>query len=439
MGRHPLCFRFRSVLALGRARAGRLARLAALGVAIGSLVAQCDPYWLPGAGVPGVGGPVNAVATLSNGDIIAGGVFAIAGDAACDNIARWNGSSWSALGTGVTGGGPGAFAAQVAALVTLPNGDLVVGGEFTFAGGVACRHIARWNGSAWTPLGAGMLGTTGAVALAPTVTALAVMPNGDVVAGGRFTFAGGVAASGIARWNGSSWAPLGAGMTSPFAVVRALTTLPNGDLVAAGSFTTAGGIACNHIARWDGVAWSALGVGVDDAVEAVVTLANGDVVAGGAFLTAGGLPCRSIARWDGSTWSPLGSGITGIAGPDQPGVRALTTLPGGALVAGGRFDLAGGVPCSGIASWSGSTWSALGGGVDGAVSSLAPSSTGGLFVGGEFLTAGGAVSNHIARWNGVAWAAMGTGTFGWLRALATLPNGDLVAGGALASVGGVPC
>jgi hypothetical protein len=39
--------------------------------------------------------------------------------------------NWSALGTGTNG--------QVQALTTLPNGDLVLGGFFTSAGGVAAN------------------------------------------------------------------------------------------------------------------------------------------------------------------------------------------------------------------------------------------------------------------------------------------------------------
>ena len=43
---------------------------------------------------------------------------------------------------------------------------------------------------------------------------------------------------------------------------------PNGDLIAAGSFTTAGGVTVNRIARWDGSTWSALGTGMNNSVYA---------------------------------------------------------------------------------------------------------------------------------------------------------------------------
>jgi len=120
----------------------------------------------------------------------------------------------------------------------MPTGDLVAGGGFTTAGGVAANRIARWNGSAWSALGSGMNGE---------VTALAVMPNGDLVAGGWFTTAGGVPANRVARWNGSAWSALGSGMND---WVYALAVMPSGDLLAGGNFTTAGGVAASRIARF---------------------------------------------------------------------------------------------------------------------------------------------------------------------------------------------
>lgn len=35
------------------------------------------------------------------------------------------------------------------------NGDLLAVGSFTIAGDVACNSIARWHGGAWQPIGAG--------------------------------------------------------------------------------------------------------------------------------------------------------------------------------------------------------------------------------------------------------------------------------------------
>src|SRR4030095_8157977 len=102
---------------------------------------------------------------------------------------------------------------------------LVVGGEFTIAGTALANRIAACDPvtGAWSALGSGMNGSF--------VYALATLPNGDLVAGGHLTTAGGVSANYIARWNGTSWSALGSGTNGN---VYALTTLPNGDLVAGG-------------------------------------------------------------------------------------------------------------------------------------------------------------------------------------------------------------
>ena len=81
-----------------------------------------------------------------------------------------------------------------------------------------------------------------------------MLANGDLVAGGTFWAAGGVAAKHVARWNGQNWFGFGSGMSHP---VHALAALPNGDVVATGDFTTAGGVAANHLARWNGTGWQA--------------------------------------------------------------------------------------------------------------------------------------------------------------------------------------
>ncbi|HEX6810549.1 MAG TPA: hypothetical protein VF384_02895, partial [Planctomycetota bacterium] len=371
-------------------------------------------------------GSVGALATLPNGDLVAGGLFTTAGGVSANNIARWNGTSWSALGSGMNN--------AVYACTALPNGDLVAAGSFTTAGGVSVNRIARWNGTSWTALGSGL-------SLPPfggTVSALAVLANGDLVAGGSFTIAGGVSANSIARWDGTSWTALGSGMSLPppySAVVHVLVVLANGDLVAAGGFTTAGGVSANNIARWNGTSWSALGSGMTNgSVGALATLPNGDLAAGGPFTTAGGVSANYTARWNGTSWSALGSGM-------NSDVRTLTTLPNGDLVAGGLFRTAGVVGADRIARWNGTSWSALSSGMNGSVGALTSLPNGDLVVGGGFTVAEGVSANCMARWDGTNWSALGSGISGpasrFVHAMAVLPNGDVVAGGEFTTAGGV--
>jgi hypothetical protein len=138
------------------------------------------------------------------------------------------------------------------AVEALPGGGFVVGGFFVEAGGVPAESIAQWTGQAWKPLGAGL--RPDKTSQYAEVIDLAVLPNGDIVAAGLFAFAGDVAARNIARWNGSSWFPLGSGIGG---IPRALAVLPNGHLVVAGQILSAGGVPVNNIARWDGASWHA--------------------------------------------------------------------------------------------------------------------------------------------------------------------------------------
>jgi hypothetical protein len=133
------------------------------------------------------------------------------------------------------------------------------------------------------------------------VNAIVVIGD-DVYAGGRFSLAGGVAASRIARWNGSSWSPLGAGILgSGNFSVSGLAEI-GGNIYASGNFTNAGGVMVNRVAQWDGADWSALGSGLTRSFSSVTVNALGtrgnDLFAGGSIEYAGGKPSFLFARWN---------------------------------------------------------------------------------------------------------------------------------------------
>ena len=131
------------------------------------------------------------------------------------------------------------------------NGDCYVGGSFTCLASVAANRIAKWDGSSWSPLGAGLNNSVRALAWRGT----------NLYAGGTFTNAGGIAATGIARWDGTSWLPVGSGMGGASSYVYALAVIGT-DLYVGGSFTQAGGVPASAIAKWDGSHWSALSAGI---------------------------------------------------------------------------------------------------------------------------------------------------------------------------------
>ncbi|MFO0491982.1 MAG: GC-type dockerin domain-anchored protein, partial [bacterium] len=134
----------------------------------------------------------------------------------------------------------------------------------------------------------------------------------------------------ILRYNAVSntWSPLGSGLQGVDIEVRSLAVLPSGDLIAGGNFTTVGGITANSIARYNPASdsWSALGLGLDStypdftpSVHAVAALPGGDVLASGSFDLAGGVPAELIARY-----RPLGTPAPVITAQPMP---QTTTCP----------------------------------------------------------------------------------------------------------------
>lgn len=375
--------------------------------------------------------PQVAALAVSDGNLYAGGYFETIGGALMNHIAKWNGTTWTALSSGLDAGNPGTFANISALAVSSTN--LYAGGNFTRAGDRPANNIAMWDGNNWTPLGTG-LGR--AISSYPAVTALTVSGS-DLYAGGNFTAADRTAVNYIARWNGSNWSALGTGLNNN---VHALAVAGT-DLYAGGVFTIAGGSTANRIAKWNGNAWSPLGTGMDNHVEALA-VSGSDLYAGGIFNTAGGRTVNHIAKWNGSTWTNLAGGLNSI-------VSALA-VSGGNLYAGGSFSTASntnGIPftVNCIAKWNGTNWSALGSGMSGSgmyVFALAISSNY-VYAGGRFTMAGGIPANHIARWDGTNWSALGPG-LGFDPFNATIPvyalllrGNILYAGGSFTNAGNV--
>jgi hypothetical protein len=207
-----------------------------------------------------------------------------------------------------------------------------------------------------------------------------------------FSNAGGGPASKIARWNGSAWSPLGLGLNGPVWSLAVSGT----NLYVGGSFTLATNankatVTVNRIALWNGNSWSQLGVGMGGSAVRVFAVDGGILYAGGTFTNAGGLAATNIAKWNGSAWSSLGLGL-------NKSISSLVVSRGD-LYAGGSFDLIGGVMATNLARWDGVCWSAMGSGVDGSVKALTADGAGQLFVGGSFYWAGNKLSPYIAQAN----------------------------------------
>ncbi len=202
----------------------------------------------------GLDGPVRAIAVLGN-DVFAGGNFTNAGNITVNGLAKWDGTNWSAVGGGLaqTNASPAVYSLAV------HGNDLYIGGSFSSAGGVDARNIAKWNGTSFSRLGSeniynGVNGNVNALAFGGI----------DLFVGGNFQTAynssnSTAQSSNIVRWNGTAWSPLGSGIDG-----SVYSFVTNGaDLFVGGNFTSASGVPANSVAKWNGSSWSALGAGLN--------------------------------------------------------------------------------------------------------------------------------------------------------------------------------
>jgi len=366
-----------------------------------------------------VGADKTVLAVVSKGsNIYFGGSFSIIGNTFANNIVKWDGSTWHALGSGV--GCNVSPKADVCALACDNSGNIYAGGRFDIAGGISANHVAKWNGSSWSPLGSGTAGP---------VTALVCDNSGNLYTNGWFDTTGSAYNDYIAKWNGSTWSRLCNGLND-YSYVYALAIDNSGNLYAGGVFDSIGGMTARNIAKWNGNIWAALGSGLDSSVFALSFDNSGNLYAAGFFDSAGGVVAKSIAKWNGSTWSAFGSGMNGP-------VDAIAIDNSNNLYAGGLFDTAGGVAANRAAKWNGSSWTALGSGMNkntyGTFHAFTIDNSGNLFAGGDFDSISGIAALNIAKWNGSAWSAVcvgiGSGRSDYVASMVINNSGDLYAGG----------
>lgn len=386
----------------------------------------------------GLNSAVRSIVIDSSNNLYVGGDFTTAGGTTANYIAKWNGSAWSAVGTGTD------LDLYVNALAI--NGtDLYVGGSFSTFGGAVGDYIQKWNGSTWSAMDVGTDGDVNALAVDST--------NNILYVGGAFTAIGlaASAANRVAKWDlvGNAWSATSFNDTNPFNTVNSLALDGVGNLYAGGIFITVGGISAKKIARWDGSAWFALGsaTGTGIPVNGVnSTSSNGinaivvksvtdygspyyysDLFIGGSFskiANSSAPTANNVAEWNGWNSSFLingsftGSVLTSVLDTSSNNgvnsrVNALaldnTTDPTNRkLYVGGTFTALGSsAGTQGTARYEldNNRWSRLGG--DGAnapsgVNALAVDQDGNVYAGGSFSVAGKNAAGTTVTANNIA-------------------------------------
>jgi hypothetical protein len=371
-----------------------------LGAALNGSTWQSIGSGFDGSGYCGIGEP---------NDLLVGGDFTHnPANAPFSHLARWDGNAWYPVGAGTV--------SNVLAMAHY-GGRLVLGGTFhqSTLGDPEANNIVAWDGDRFTSYGAGVDDQVNA--LCSYTFGSHINQTNELVAGGYFLHADGVAANGIARWDqgltvigNPVWKPMGNGFDSAVQAIERCTLNGTANTYAAGWFSWSGSTFLGHIGRWNpssgpSGAWESMGGGTDGPIYALKYF-NGYLYAGGAFSHAGTALTGGLARWDGTSWSACGGFFNGT-------IYALEVF-NGALAIGGSFPGTNNSP--NLAAYNGSTYFTFGtGGTSGTVTALHAMGTK-LYVGGVFETTGGFPVRNVALWDG-AWHDVYAGTDGTVYCL----------------------
>ena len=285
----------------------------------------------------GFNGAVRSIVLQGGGQLVVGGSFTTYKDAIANRIVRL--SADGATDTAFAGAIGTGFNGQVNSLVQIPDGRIVAGGTFTTLNGVSSNRIARILGAGSPDLGfATLQGFNG------TVTALAVQPDGRIVAGGSFTTFAGNSSSGIARVNvdGSFDTGFAVG-TGLGGSANALLVQSDGKIVVGGAFGTFNDYSQGNIARLnsDGSLDFGFqsGVGFNNTVNSLALQADGRIVVGGSFGTFNTARRGTLARLatNGTLDPSLGARFAIDASVATP-TGLLFNQDGSLLLLGTRFD-----------------------------------------------------------------------------------------------------
>jgi trimeric autotransporter adhesin len=315
----------------------------------------CAQTWSPVGN--GIKGNFNMLIT-NNNKLYATGIDSLTNQAV--HVASWNGKEWNAADSGLKGSitAMGIYEGKIYAgtsekfganaiyrlmcwndtvwerISTLNGpinalcafkGNLYAGGKFTMADTTHAKYMARWNDTAWYPVGRN---------LSNNIRAIAIYHN-KIYVGGQFNE--------VLIFNGRSWETVQGTKSIRIGGYVKSFCLYNDELYACGEF--------DYLAKWNETDWMTVG-SQSDGASALVQYKE-SLYIGGDFIGVTDNPYAShIAAYNGPTmkWSCLG-GTFYSGGDCKPYNGTVWSLAvyNGELYVGGQFMIAGGKIINNIA------------------------------------------------------------------------------------------
>jgi len=265
-------------------------------------------------------GGITCLSVIEN-ELYVGGSFDSINNVPCKSFASWNGTSWNTIGL------PPCIDYSYSRVnaICKYNGEIYIGGNF---GSYlppeqdTIMDIIRWDGVNWKSVGGGMRG------LLAGVNKMIVYHNELYVAGSFFKADGNVGQA-IQKWNGSEWSEIGGSLWGPSGIGDAQVVdmvIHNDKLYVAGGMYVAGGIAAEGIAVWDGSVWCGFGSTFDNGVN-TICFYNDTMYVGGGFWTVNGDSIDKIARWTAGNYVEACGNNTAVNEADQTVIFSVYPNP----------------------------------------------------------------------------------------------------------------
>lgn len=416
---------------------GKLLIIAMSAIAVGiqataTSAQSCPGSWSDAFGTDGPDGSVETMIEVDDDGVpgtppvlILAGAFTRIGGIWANHVARWDGTTWTTFGSGLSG--------TVSSLAYFDEdglgpaqSTLFAAGSFVLPDSGVVARVAKWTGTTWIGVG-GSFSSSASILTVGDIDGPGPLPE-SLIVGGFFQTIGGLPCPNIARLENGNWVSIGNGLNS---VVKSLCMFDDDGrggapprLFAGGLFSASGATPMNYIARFNGTAWEAVvgnGNGPAGTVQSLQVAdldgtgpAPNTLIAAGEVSNPTGIPPGRVTQWDGSTWTTLGADMSSYAWASEVFDHDNNALTPPALFVCGSFTQVGGAPCQTIARWDGAVWQTVGGGLVGSATrslhafdadGAGPLSTR-LLAGGFFELAGGQAIHSLAAWDGAAWAAV---------------------------------
>ncbi len=218
---------------------------------------------------------------------------------------------------------------EVRSLAVQPNGGILVGGYFSTFGGRSCSNLGRLNAD-------GTPDATFNVPASGGVLSMAVQSDGMILVGGGFTSLGGQAHRYIGRLTSAgkvdaAFKP-GAGST-----VNCLAVQSDGKILVGGMFTNLCGQLCPYLGRLnaDGSLDTTFRPGADNLVMSLGVQRDGKILVAGSFQNLGGRACQSIGRLNSDGTLDTAFTIPAVSSTLGLYPECLAIQPDGKVLVGG--------------------------------------------------------------------------------------------------------